>query len=192
MRELLDLSGKLHAHMLKETEAMLSERLVLRYMSEARASELLVKRDEELLRIDNWAAAQKEVVKDVFWAMIKEAETDKQMHVKAIGRLSVDDSSQTVAGTEQPESMPAAITRAPLADVNLTAMAGEPRQPALAATAQTSPPADSALPLQGGTDWLQTVGGRTSPTLLQVSSLHRIPISPAQRERRKSYQKATE
>ncbi|HUR43775.1 MAG TPA: hypothetical protein VMZ01_06725 [Aestuariivirga sp.] len=169
MRELLYLSGQLHAHMLKEIEAMLSERLVLRYMSEARGTELLVKRDEELQRIDSWAEAQKEIVKEVFWAMIKEAETDKLMHVKAIDRLSVD-SASLGAGAEQ-----AALTH----------------EGHTAQTAPKSAAVENASSVPGKPEWLQPRAA-TSGTLHSVGSLRSAPATPERRERRQNFPKAAE
>lgn len=104
MRVLLDLSEQLSARMHEEIETMRSERIVMRAMSVARGRELLAKRDEVLLQIDSWAEAQKDLVKEVFWAMIAEAEIDKKMHETAIGRLSVDGELPAItAGTERAE-----------------------------------------------------------------------------------------
>lgn len=90
MRDLIRLGDELRARIVEESDVMLAERTMMRDILEARGRELLAKRDEELRRIDRWADSQKEIVRDVFAAMVAENEADKQKHEAAIKRLLGD------------------------------------------------------------------------------------------------------
>jgi hypothetical protein len=90
MRELIKLGDELRARIVEESDIMLAERAMMRDILETRGRELQVKRDDELRRIDRWADGQKEIVRDVFTAMIAENEADKQKHESAIKRLLGD------------------------------------------------------------------------------------------------------
>jgi hypothetical protein len=91
MREILKLGEDLMNSMVQATEVMLAERKMLLEIVESRAVELQHKRDDELKRIDRWAESQKEVVKEVFSAMLEENELDKHKHESAIRRLKGED-----------------------------------------------------------------------------------------------------
>ena len=88
MREIIKMNEQLHVRMLEEVELMLSERTMLRDVAAARGRELQLKRDEEIRRIERWAQSQKEVVKEVFTAMLIENELDIEKHETAIHRLN--------------------------------------------------------------------------------------------------------
>lgn len=90
MREVLKLGEQLTAKLAEETSIMLAERSMLRDVVAARAHELNLKRDEELARIDAWAEKQKALVREVFAAMVAEAELDLHKHEEAIRRLNGD------------------------------------------------------------------------------------------------------
>ena len=74
------IAPELRARIVEESDIMLAERAMMRDILEARGRELQVKRDDELRRIDRWADGQKEIVRDVFTAMIAENEADEQKH----------------------------------------------------------------------------------------------------------------
>lgn len=93
MRDLIKLGDELRARIVEESDVMLTERTMMRDILETRGRELLAKRDEELRRIDRWADSQREIVRDVFAAMISENESDKQKHEAAIKRLLGDNGS---------------------------------------------------------------------------------------------------
>ncbi len=99
MRELIKLGDELRARIVEESDIMLAERAMMRDILEARGRELQGKRDDELRRIDRWADGQKEIVRDVFTAMIAENEADKQKHESAIKRLLGDSAAATAQPT---------------------------------------------------------------------------------------------
>jgi hypothetical protein len=92
MREILKLGEDLMNSVVQATEVMLAERKMLLEIVESRTTELQHKRDEELRRIERWAESQKEVVKEVFSAMLAETEIDKHKHELAIRRLKGEES----------------------------------------------------------------------------------------------------
>jgi hypothetical protein len=94
MRDLIKLGDELRARIVEESDVMLAERTMMRDILETRGRELLAKRDEEVRRIDRWADSQKEIVRDVFAAMVAENDADKQKHESAIKRLLGDSGSQ--------------------------------------------------------------------------------------------------
>ncbi len=87
MREIIKMGEQLQSRMLEEVETMLAERTMLRDVVVARGRELQAKRDEEIRRIDRWAQSQKEIVKEVFQALLAENDLDIEKHEIAIHRL---------------------------------------------------------------------------------------------------------
>ncbi len=90
MREIIRMGEQLQSRMLEEVETMLAERTMLRDVVIARGRELQSKRDEEIRRIDRWAQSQKEVVKEVFSALLAENDLDIEKHEIAIQHLDGD------------------------------------------------------------------------------------------------------
>ncbi|MBC8035708.1 MAG: hypothetical protein H7X89_00605 [Rhizobiales bacterium] len=87
MRDIIKMNEQLQARMIEEAEAMLTERTMLRDVALGRGRALQARWDEELHRIDKWAQSQKDVVKEVFSAMITENNFDVEKHSNAIHRL---------------------------------------------------------------------------------------------------------
>jgi hypothetical protein len=87
MQEIIKLGEELKARVVRETDVMIAERCLLRDIVENRGRELQRKCEEELRRIEGWAEGQKQVVREVFHAMISENEADKLKHEAAIARL---------------------------------------------------------------------------------------------------------
>ena len=90
MREIIKMGEQFQSRLLEEVETMVAERTMLRDVVVARGRELQSKRDEELRRIERWAQSQKEVVKEVFTAMLAENDLDIEKHEIAIQRLDGD------------------------------------------------------------------------------------------------------
>lgn len=88
MREVMRLGELLADKLGEETATMLAERAMFLDVAAARSRELAAKRDEEFQRIDDWAEKQKQVVREVFSAMIAESELDIQKHDEAMRRLN--------------------------------------------------------------------------------------------------------
>jgi hypothetical protein len=109
MRELIKLGDELRARIVEESDVMLAERAMMRDILETRGRELQVKRDDELRRIDRWAEGQREIVRDVFAAMLAENEADKQKHEAAIKRLLGDSTAQPAAAPA-PASQPKLVS----------------------------------------------------------------------------------
>lgn len=108
MREIVRLGEQFHARMVEEVELMAAERSMLRDVAVARGRELQARRDEELRRIDSWAQAQKDVVMEVFAAMLAENELDIEKHQIAIGRLGLDGPGGTAASAPRLKQVPRA------------------------------------------------------------------------------------
>ena len=87
MQEIIKLGEELKARVVRETDAMIAERCLLRDIVENRGRELQRRCEEELRRIESWAEGQKQVVREVFQAMIAENDSDKLKHEAAIARL---------------------------------------------------------------------------------------------------------
>ena len=98
MQDIIKLGEELHSRVVRETDSMIAERSMMRDIVESRGRELIAKRDEELHRIDAWAKSQKEIVRDVFTAMISENEADKLKHELAIKRLVGEAPPENAAG----------------------------------------------------------------------------------------------
>lgn len=114
MRDLIKLGDELRARIVEESDVMLTERTMMRDILETRGRELHTKRDEELRRIDRWADSQREIVRDVFAAMIAENEADKQKHEAAIKRLLGDSGASHTAAQSAPPG-PKLVTTARVA-----------------------------------------------------------------------------
>jgi hypothetical protein len=98
MQDIIKMGEELHARVVRETDSMIAERSMMRDIVESRGRELIAKRDEELHRIDAWAKSQKDIVRDVFTAMISENDADKAKHEVALKRLMGEAPPENAAG----------------------------------------------------------------------------------------------
>ncbi len=87
MLDIVKISEQLFAKLQQETDILMSDRLLSQQVLEARARELTNKRDEELNRIDQWAAQQKALISEIFSALIAEVEADRQRNESNLMRM---------------------------------------------------------------------------------------------------------
>lgn len=87
MLDIVKLSEELKTKLQQETDILISDRLMTRDVLDARAKELAAKRDEELLRVDQWGAQQKELIAEVFSAMLSELDADRQRNESNLALL---------------------------------------------------------------------------------------------------------
>jgi hypothetical protein len=90
MFSIVNLSEDLLTKLRQETDILLSDRLMTRDVLEARTKELAHKRDEELRRIEKWATQQKELVNEIFAALISETEADRQRNENNLARMKTE------------------------------------------------------------------------------------------------------
>jgi hypothetical protein len=90
MFSIVNLSEDLLTKLRQEADILLSDRLMTRDVLEARANELHQKRDEELRRIEKWATQQKELVGEIFAALISETEADRQRNENNLARMKAE------------------------------------------------------------------------------------------------------
>jgi hypothetical protein len=87
MLDIVKLSEELRTKLQHETDLLMSDRLMTRDVLEARAKELAQKRDDELNRVDKWAAQQKSLIRELFSAMLSELEADSERNETNIARM---------------------------------------------------------------------------------------------------------
>ena len=101
MHDIIKMNERVQARMIEEVEVMLAERTMLRDVAVARGRALQAKFDEELRRIALWSQSQRDVVKEVFSAMLAENDFDVEKHDNAIHRLNGDAAPAAKPGLEQ-------------------------------------------------------------------------------------------
>ncbi|MCB1380520.1 MAG: hypothetical protein KDK89_19450 [Alphaproteobacteria bacterium] len=87
MLDIVKLSEDLRSKLQHETDILMSERLMIRDVLEARARELSSKREDELRRVDEWANQQKSLIKEIFSALLAEIEADRQRNDANLARM---------------------------------------------------------------------------------------------------------
>ena len=87
MLDIVKLSEELRAKLQHETDVLMSDRLMTKEVLEARAKELAHKRDDELRRVDLWAGQQKNLISEIFSALIAEIEADRQRNESNLSRM---------------------------------------------------------------------------------------------------------
>ncbi len=90
MFSIVNLSEDLLTKLRQETDILLSDRLMTRDVLEARANELAQKRDDELRRIEKWATQQKELISEIFAALMAETEADRQRNENNLTRMKAE------------------------------------------------------------------------------------------------------
>ena len=87
MLDIVKMSEDLHSKLQQDMDSRISDRLMTKDVLEARTRELAVKREDELRRIDAWAAQQKAMVAEVFAALISETEIDRRRNEETLRRI---------------------------------------------------------------------------------------------------------
>ena len=105
MYNVVTMSQELHTKLQQETELVLSDRLLTRDVLEARLAELAKKRDEELIRIDQWASQQKKLVNEIFSAMIAEHEADRQRNEENLAHMKGEKAVHRPAPVKAPRQL---------------------------------------------------------------------------------------
>ncbi|WP_373503043.1 hypothetical protein [Aestuariivirga sp.] len=100
MFSIVTLSEDLLTKLRQEADILLSDRLMMRDVLEARSNELHHKRDEDLRRVEKWATQQKELINEVFAAIISETETDRQRNESNLSRMKSE--LETMSGATPP------------------------------------------------------------------------------------------
>lgn len=87
MFDVVNLSQELMTKLRQETDLVMSDRLLTRDVLENRIKELAKRRDEELTRVEQWAAQQKALIAEIFAAMIAENEADRQRNEEHMAHM---------------------------------------------------------------------------------------------------------
>jgi L-rhamnose isomerase len=98
MLDIVKMSEELRSKLQREADSLINDRLTMRDVLEARSRELADKRDAEISRIEAWATEQRQLVQEIFTALLQETEMD---------RMKNDESLQRMTGAHQaPEGIP--------------------------------------------------------------------------------------
>jgi hypothetical protein len=87
MLDIVKISEQLFAKLQQEADVLMSDRLLSQQVLEARTRELTNKKNEELNRIEQWAAQQKALISEIFSALIAEVEADRQRNESNLMRM---------------------------------------------------------------------------------------------------------
>ena len=87
MLDIVKISEQLFAKLQQEADVLMSDRLLSQQVLEARTRELMSKRDDEMNRIEQWAAQQKALISEMFSALIAEVEADRQRNESNLMRM---------------------------------------------------------------------------------------------------------
>jgi hypothetical protein len=102
MLDIVKISEQLFAKLQQEADVLMSDRLLSQQVLEARTRELMSKRDDEMNRIEQWAAQQKALISEIFSALIAEVEADRQRNESNLMRMKGEYSFEKSRGETAP------------------------------------------------------------------------------------------
>jgi hypothetical protein len=88
MLDIVKMSEELRSKLQREADSLISDRLMMRDVLEARTRELLDKRDAEISRIEDWAKEQRRLVQEIFAALLQETESDRFKNDESLQRMA--------------------------------------------------------------------------------------------------------
>jgi hypothetical protein len=88
MLDIVKMSEDLRTRLQREADAIINDRLTMRDVLEARVRELADKRDKEIARVDAWALQQRQLIHEIFTALLLETENDRLKNNESLQRMT--------------------------------------------------------------------------------------------------------
>jgi hypothetical protein len=102
MLDIVKMSEDLRSRLQREADTLINDRLIMRDVLEARGRELADKRDKEIARIDAWATQQRQLIQEIFSAILLETEMDRLKNDESLQRMTGEARTLDVAPAHVP------------------------------------------------------------------------------------------